>query len=106
MMNWESSPINSNWYLIIILLIILKDTMTLNQFFALDKNGQANATWAGDFLEQRAEGDYSYNLYNLGEFLVEVKYNRNENRIESFRPYKNSTPLDPYVRYIDLPDLM
>ena len=71
--------------------------MTLYQFKSLSPPEQAEAVWKGSFLEVRAYGKYSMVLYDLGGFYVEVFYAVQENKIEKFRVFKSTTPLQPYL---------
>jgi hypothetical protein len=71
--------------------------MTLYQFQSLDIQEQANAVWDGTYLEHRTNNGFRIVLYDLGGFYVEVYYAPDENKIIKLRPFKSTSPLQPYL---------
>jgi hypothetical protein len=79
--------------------------MTLYEFRSLNKDQQAVAAWQGTFLDSRFDGVHDILLYDLGGFYVEVLYSPEQNKIKEFRPFKSTTPLNPYLDRMQSDDL-
>lgn len=63
--------------------------MTLKEFQALDSTAQANAVWDGKFVSNRIVDDVFVQIYDLGEFQVEVNYDPMKNAIIDLKPLTN-----------------
>ena len=58
--------------------------MTLAQFNSCDVMEQAEAIWSGLHINQRDDGTHIIMLYKIGDFYVEVYYNKQYNVIRKF----------------------
>jgi hypothetical protein len=72
--------------------------MKMYEFKSLDEDNQANAVWAGTFLDVRIEGELYVMLYFVDEIYVEVFYSPLLNAVISFQPFKSTNPLLPYLQ--------
>jgi len=80
--------------------------MTLYQFKALDEFEQYEVLWSkGVFIAYRKEEGYMLALYQIESFYVEVMYDGDLSKIISKRSFINTSRLDPYLQYIELPPL-
>jgi hypothetical protein len=79
--------------------------MTLYDFIALSDNEKAVATWNGEYLGTRFDGERQVNLYGLNNFYVEVYYDPVQNKIERMRPFNSLRHLEPYLHCIDIDGL-
>lgn len=70
--------------------------MTLYEFIELPEDGQAEATWQGNFLMTRNEIGHTIALYKVDTFYVEVYYNKFTNEIDGFSPFTFRTKLGLY----------
>ena len=57
------------------------------------------------FIDQRISISYNFQLYQIEGFYVEVKYNREENKIAGLKSFISIEPLEPYLRKIKLDDI-
>jgi hypothetical protein len=64
--------------------------LTLFDFNGLDGAEKAEAVWKGTFLSNRAEGNLTVQLYNLGAFWVEVYYDSQSNKIMRFNAFSGN----------------
>ncbi|SDC15208.1 hypothetical protein [Niabella drilacis] len=68
--------------------------MTLNQFLAADKTEQMNAFWRTIFISERTDSEFTYSLYALFDFYVEVKVSIKDQKVCRFECFKQ-----PQTRY-------
>ena len=80
--------------------------MTLCEFNAMDRSGQAEAVWNGVHILARHDEQHSILLYQIDSFYVEVYYHRKHNKIERFRSFSNTDQLQPYLNLIDINELI
>lgn len=79
------------------------DKLGLYEYNSLEDDQKATLLWdQGIFLMNRVDEKYSYNLYSLFDFFVEVWYDSKNNSIEKFRTFKTLEALEPYLDRIDL----
>lgn len=77
--------------------------MTLYEYRMLDELEQLEAVWNfGIKLAERSETVFTYTLYAIDSFYVEVKRHINNEGYVDFRPFCSSTPLEPYLSQIDI----
>ena len=57
------------------------------------------------FIDQRISISYNFQLYQIEGFYVEVKYNREENKIAGLKSFISTEQLEPYLRKIKLDDI-
>ena len=76
--------------------------MNFYQFIALDDENRASALLDGVLLVDRVVKDNHIFLYGLGGFYVEVYYSILITKIESIRPFKEITDLEPYPDQIGI----
>ena len=75
----------------------------LYQFNIMDENEKAQTLWDnGTFLTNKSDNLKSVNLYSLGDFYVEVWYDKPQNRITQIRSFKSINNLSPYLDDIEL----
>ena len=80
--------------------------MTLYQYKLLNKDEQYKVLWdKGVFIDQRISVSYNFQLYQIEGFYVELKYNREENKIVGLKSFISTEPLEPYLRKIKLDDI-
>lgn len=78
----------------------------LYEFNILDENEKAQTIWDnGTFLTNKSDEEKAVNLYALGDFYVEVWYDKPHNRITQIRSFKTVNNLSPYLDDIDLDTL-
>ena len=80
--------------------------MTLYQFNALDESEQAEAVWSSVQIGDRRDDVYSFLLYQIDSFYVEVYYHREYNLIRKFRGFSNPDQLLPYLNQINIDELL
>ncbi|MGJ7029972.1 hypothetical protein [Niabella hirudinis] len=68
--------------------------MTLNQFLAADKTEQMNAMWRTSFISESTDSEFTYSLYSLFDFYLEVKVSIQDKNVCRFECFKQ-----PQVRY-------
>jgi hypothetical protein len=75
------------------------------QFKALDENEQYETLWDnGIFITHRKEAGYTFALYQINAFYVELKYDAGMNKILGVRSFISVNQLEPYLKYIELPN--
>jgi hypothetical protein len=79
--------------------------MTLYEFIALGETEKAILMREGVFIIDRKDGEFNVELYNLGEFFVEIFYNTNENKVTSLKPFKTKRFLEPYLHEVSLSEI-
>ena len=77
--------------------------MKIYEFRQLSKDEQANAAWAGVFLDVRTENDLYVLLYYVDEIYVEIYYSAVLNEIVKLQPFKSSKLLQPYLDNMTIP---
>ena len=77
--------------------------MKMYEFKQLRKDEQADAAWAGVFLDVRTENDLYVLLYFVDEIFVEIYYSTVLNQIVKLQPFKSSKPLQPYLDNMTIP---
>lgn len=81
--------------------------MTLYQFNTLSETDQATALWdRGVHLMERRDHVFTYALYQLDNFYVEVWYHRDFNAIQRFRTFNSMAALEPYLGNIDVGNIL
>ncbi|WP_114783222.1 hypothetical protein [Botryobacter ruber] len=60
----------------------------------------------GAFVSSRSTGKYSLCLYHMGSFFAEVWYLEPGNKIVLVRGFNDEASLEPYLRAIDVSELM
>ncbi len=80
--------------------------MTNYQFNALNDPQKADAVWDGTYLGDRQDDNHSILLYEVDSFYVEVYYHKEFNNITRFRSFITTDLLEPYLRQIDLLQLL
>jgi hypothetical protein len=79
------------------------DKLGLYEYNQFTPDEQAELLWdKGVFLINRMDDKYSYNLYSLFDFFVEVWYDSKKNSIYKFRTFKTVEALEPYLDRINL----
>jgi hypothetical protein len=79
--------------------------MTRYEYKLLDKGEQYNVLWNnGVFIARRISASYNFLLYQIEAFYMEVKYNREENRMVGMKSFITTELLKPYHRKINLDD--
>jgi hypothetical protein len=71
--------------------------ITLYDFIRMDETEQYNAVWKGTFLGDRREEDSWIQCYSLGNFYVEVFYDREANTVKRLRSFSKVEQLAPYL---------
>jgi hypothetical protein len=80
--------------------------MTLYQYKIRDEPQQYNVLWSkGVFIDHKVSTTYNFLLYQVESFYVELKYNREENKIQGIRSFLSIGQLEPYLRKIRLDDI-
>lgn len=80
--------------------------MTLYDFRLLEENEQWNAIWGGVHIGERTDDKHWILLYHLGDFYVEVFYDKQKTVIVKFNPFKSTERLHPYLNQIDITSLL
>ena len=82
--------------------------MTLTQFETFSIDAQAAYTWQhGNYLTSRLTTQSLVNLFNLGDFYVEITSDAHLRYVHRVSLFKTSASLDPvYVDAISLHDLL
>ena len=68
--------------------------MTLNQFLAADGAEQMKAIWRTIFISEKADSEFTYSLYRLFDFYVEVKVCTKDKKVCKFECFAQ-----PQIRY-------
>ena len=76
--------------------------LTLYQFNLLNDHLKAEAVWQGTFLDNRGEDQFKVQLYSLGNFYVEVFYEKQNNEIVRIRSFRTTRLLAPYLKKIKI----
>jgi hypothetical protein len=78
--------------------------MTLQQFTGLDKQGQQQTlSTQGTKLGEKDQPDFKYELYQLGDFYVELKISKEEDsQIVGLQTFENASQLEPYFQLMNL----
>jgi hypothetical protein len=77
--------------------------LTLNSFCQLSENHRTQYTWIyGNLLTTKTESDYSYHLYLVDGFYVELVFDRATQQIQSIDPLLKSELLLKYLEDISL----
>jgi hypothetical protein len=77
--------------------------MTLYEYKILDEPEQYNVLWSKEvFIDHRIRATYNFLLYQIEGFYVELKYNREENKMQGIRSFSSTEQLEPYLRKIKL----
>lgn len=71
--------------------------MTVNEFYSLDEQEQAEAIWDGNHLGQRHDEDHNILLYFIKGIYVEVFYHREHNIIRKLVAYSSTDELLPFL---------
>lgn len=80
--------------------------MEIYEFNMMDDLDKWDTLWQeGVFLMTRKKGDIKLNLYQLGEFYVEVRYDALNNVIERLRTFKTLALLEDYLDEIKIPEI-
>jgi hypothetical protein len=81
--------------------------MTLYQFNALSESEQAATLWEiGIYLTEREDHIFKYALYQMGIFYVEVWYHKELNAIQRLRSFSSTIQLEPYLKRIDVGEII
>ena len=79
--------------------------MTLYEFNYLDEQEQIEAIWDAVEIGKRKDDVYEYNLYQIGSFYAELKYNIERKFIRSIKSFKTTDLLTPYLDDIDISEI-
>lgn len=80
--------------------------MGLYEFNALPESERLAHVWdRSTYLLRRQVGTCWLNLYAVGDFFVEIRYNPRQNLITACRSFRSTMVLEAYIVQIDLPDL-
>ncbi len=71
----------------------------------LDEMEQIEAIWEAVKLAERKDETYHYNLYQIDAFYVEEKIHIAHNVRQSFKSFKATDMLRPYLGQIKLPKM-
>jgi hypothetical protein len=81
--------------------------ISLYEFNALSEFDKGEVLFKqGEHLTERFDEVYSYSLYQLNNFYVEVQYNGRINAITKFTSFCTLTKLEPYLDKIDISNVM
>ncbi|WP_018626598.1 hypothetical protein [Niabella aurantiaca] len=58
--------------------------MTLNQFLAADRAEQMKAIWRTILISEKTDTEFTYSLYQLFDFYVEVKVSIKDKKVCKF----------------------
>ena len=77
--------------------------MTLYEFNRLPDDHQLEQVWEqGVFLIRRKIARSYLILYALDGFFVEIRYDRDQNRVTACRSFRSLIPLEPYLEAIQI----
>lgn len=77
--------------------------MTLYEYNDLDELEQMETLWEfGIELGKRKDKTYSYTLYSIDDFYVELKRHTKYDVLHGLRTFKTSALLGPYLHSIDI----
>lgn len=80
--------------------------MTLYQFNLFNETQQAEILWdKGVHLSERKDHIFTYVLYQIDGFYVEVWYHREFNAIQRFRSFSSLNQLDPYLKQVRIENI-
>ena len=81
--------------------------MTLQQFNQLTREEQRICLLTtGTFLDERSTLRHDVMLYELDGFYTEAYFIKNTNKAVFFKAFTETTYLEPYLKQIDLQDLL
>jgi len=79
----------------------------LYQFLLFNRDQRADYLWEnGDFVISVKENDYSYSLYSLNGYYVEVRISNADSSITDIIPFKKGELLEKYLEYVDMSRLL
>jgi hypothetical protein len=77
----------------------------LYQYLLLSRDERATYLWEnGEFITNTKESEYSYSLYALNGYYVEVRISNADNSITEIVPFKKGELLNKYIESIDISD--
>lgn len=81
--------------------------MIREHFTILSKDEQQDVVLKeGIFLAEREDGPFRVMLYQLNYYYVEVYFVNRYNKVSFFKTFENTETLKPYLKKIDLTDLL
>lgn len=81
--------------------------MTQYYFNLLDENLQAHIIREiGTFIFEREDKNHKISLYQIDAFYVEEYLHKHFNIITKFRSFRTTKSLEPYLKEIDISELM
>ena len=80
--------------------------MTLYQFKTLDEREQREAVEDAVHIDERMDQDHWILLYHLGDFYVEVFYNKTTYVIVDYNAFETTERLQPYLDKIDITSVL
>ncbi len=81
--------------------------MTLYEFHLLEEMQQVDLLYEeGIYLGKRKKKNQSVVLYQIGDFYVEVYYNKYRYLIDEVRYFHSTDLLQPYLEQIDVDELV
>ncbi|MEK6482370.1 hypothetical protein WJR50_32845 [Catalinimonas sp. 4WD22] len=79
------------------------EVMTVVDFGALSLSYRAQYMWAfGRLIASRSESYFSYQLYHLGDYFAELKYNKADNKIDDIEGFTDTQRLNRYLDSVSL----
>lgn len=82
------------------------DRMGLYEFNALPESERLAHVWErSTYLLRRQLGTCWLNLYAVGDFFVEIRYDSGQNQITACRSFRSTMVLEAYLSQIDLATL-
>lgn len=83
------------------------DKLTLNSFCQLSSDYKTKYTWIyGNLLGTKNDIIYSYHLYQVNGFFVELVFDKEAQQIESIGPLLKSENLLKYLEEVKLEELL
>jgi hypothetical protein len=77
--------------------------VTFRQFNYLDQDSKELVCWQeGVLLAERKVRGFTYHLYQVSGFYIEIQYTTSFNTTCSFNAFETTDKLDPYLRAISL----
>ena len=81
--------------------------MTFHDFYFSNQLDQLKiVSKKGVLIADRIQGDKQFALYRVDAFYVELIYKLANNVLTSLRPFLSMTDLDPYLKKINISDLL
>lgn len=81
--------------------------VSIDKFNKLSLDEKAWYIWNGaTFLHVREDDQFRYNLFYMNHYYIELLYNVDDNRIEKIRAFFTASYLSPYLKTINLKELM